>query len=280
MPRRPCPAAGSRPFAGGSRRCRPQAARLCRRPACFGLLFALLALAVLVLPLPVQGGCLPRTCRIALDAGHGPKRSGAVSARGIAEYDYNTHLVGRLRDALTAAGFARPILINELEQDLPPAGRAKRANAARACLLLSIHHDAVQPQFLDSWNVDGQERRYCDQFAGYSLFYSGRNARADTSLALARRIGGELRAAGLPYTRHHAADIPGERKPLVDDTVGVYRYDGLAVLGTADMPAVLVEAGVIVHRKEEIELAGTERQQKTAAAVARAVAGWCAAGGR
>ena len=179
-----------------------------------------------------------------------------------------------------AAGFTRPILINELKQDLPPAARAKRANAARACLLISIHHDAVQARFLDTWNVNGQERRYCDQFAGYSLFYSGKNAKTDASLALARRIGYELRAAGLSFTRHHAADIPGERRPLVDDTVGVYRYDGLAVLGTADMPAVLVEAGVIVHRQEETELAGEERQRKTAVALARGVAGWCAAGGR
>jgi len=223
-----------------------------------------------------RAGCSPRDFVIALDAGHGPKIPGATSATGVAEYDYNLQLAGRVKDALAAAGFSRAFLVDPAGQSLPPADRAKRANAAKAGLLLSIHHDSVQPQFLESWIVQGRKQRYCDQFAGYSVFYSGRNDKAAASLALARLIGGELQAAGLSFTRHHAADIPGERRPLVDDTVGVYRYDGLAVLHAANMPAVLLEAGVIVHRAEEAELSGAARQQTTATAVAKAVTAWCA----
>ena len=220
--------------------------------------------------------CLPANLVVAIDAGHGPKMPGATSASGVAEYRFNLRLAGQVRDALHAAGFTKAFLIDPTGLDLPPAGRAKRANAAGAALLISIHHDSAQPQFLTSENDDGTIRRFCDRFAGYSLFYSGRNRQADDSLALARLIGRQLRREGLPFTRHHAADVPGERRPLVDDELGVYRYDGLAVLHAAASPAVLVEAGVIVNRTEEAELAGPTRQMQTARAITRAVVNWCA----
>ena len=239
----------------------------------------LLLSALIVLPVAsgrALAGCVPADLVIAIDAGHGPKASGAVSASGLPEYQFNVRLAGQVRDALVAAGFAKAFLIDPAGSDLPPAGRAARANAAHAGLLISIHHDAAQPQFFTSETVDGKTRRYCDRFAGYSIFYSERNRQAAESLALARLIGRQLRREGLPFTRHHAADIPGERRPLVDDQAGVYRYDGLAVLHAATMPAVLVEAGVIVNRAEEQALAGLERQTQTARAIARAVVNWCA----
>lgn len=220
--------------------------------------------------------CRPASLVVAIDAGHGPKSPGAASASGVAEYRFNIRLAEQVRDALIAAGFARAMLIDPTGLDLPPAGRAKRANAAGAGLLISIHHDSAQPQFFESPGQDGKTPRFCDLFAGYSIFYSGRNRQADESLALARLIGRQLRREGLTFTRHHAADIPGERRPLVDDQVGVSRYDGLAVLHAATMPAVLVEAGVIVNRAEEAALAGQERQTQTARAIARAVVNWCA----
>lgn len=227
-------------------------------------------------PAPARTSCRPGQLAIAVDAGHGPKVSGATSATGVTEYVFNLRLARTVVAALQAAGFKKAFLLDPKGRDLPPAARAARANAARAGLLLSIHHDSVQPQFLDTWTVNGLSHRYCDQFHGYSVFYSGRNPKAQASLGLARRIGAALQAAGFPFTRHHAAAIPGEGRPLVDDTVGVYRYDGLAVLARARMPAVLVEAGVIVNRTEEKELADRERQEKTAKAIAQAVADWCA----
>jgi N-acetylmuramoyl-L-alanine amidase len=236
----------------------------------------LVTLAVLSVGDPARAGCLPKDCIIVVDAGHGPKVPGATSATGVAEYTFNTRLAGQVVSALVAAGFTRAALLDPKGQDLPPAARARRAGDAKADLLISIHHDSAQPQFMETWTVAGQTRRYSDRFAGYSLFYSGKSAKAAASLELARLIGGELRAVGLGFTRHHAADIPGERRELVDDTVGVYRYDGLAVLREADMPAVLLEAGVIINRTEEIELAGAKRQQRIAEAVAKATLAWCA----
>lgn len=244
-------------------------------PLC--LLIPLAATLVLATPVAAKAPCPIKNPVIAVDPGHGPKIPGATSARGRPEYAFNLRLAREVVAALVAAGFTKAFLLDPDGHDLPPAARAARANAAKAGLLLSIHHDAVQPHYLESWTVDGRAQRYCDRFAGYSVFYSGRNAFPAASLALARGIGRELARAGLPFTRHHAEAIPGENRPLVDDRVGVYRYDGLAVLARARMPAVLLEAGILVNRDEERELDGRDRQQKTARAVARAVADWCSA---
>jgi hypothetical protein len=49
------------------------------------------------------------------------------------------------------------------------------------------------------------------------------------------------------------------RHELIDAEAGVYRYDHLIVLHSTVMPAVLLEAGSIVNRQEELELATPER---------------------
>ncbi len=227
-----------------------------------------------------RAGCKPAELIVAIDAGHGPKSPGATSASGQPEYAFNKRLAAAVKDALVQAGFAKAFLIDPVGTDLPPAGRAARANAAKAGLLISIHHDSAQPQFFTTAVIDGQTRRVCDRFAGYGVFYSGRNKQAASSLELAKAIGRELAASGLPFSPHHAADIPGEGRPIADPIAGVYRYDGLAVLHAANMPAVLVEAGVIVNPAEEQALLTPARQTQTAQAIARAVSTWCREGGK
>ena len=70
------------------------------------------------------------------------------------------------------------------------------------------------------------------------------------------------------------------RRILLDADAGVYRYDQLIVLRATKMPAVLLEAGSIVNRQEELELATQERRALTSAAIAAAVANFCAARAR
>ena len=69
------------------------------------------------------------------------------------------------------------------------------------------------------------------------------------------------------------------RRELVDATNGVYRYDQLIVLRTTQMPAVLLEAGSIVNRKEELELAKPDRVALVADAALDAVESYCDAHG-
>jgi N-acetylmuramoyl-L-alanine amidase. len=46
------------------------------------------------------------------------------------------------------------------------------------------------------------------------------------------------------------------RRLLVDPEAGVYRYDQLIVLRQTHVPAVLLEAGSIINRNEELLLLG------------------------
>jgi N-acetylmuramoyl-L-alanine amidase len=77
-----------------------------------------------------------------------------------------------------------------------------------------------------------------------------------------------MRRAGFSPSLYHAAPIPGERKPFADKANGVHYYDNLIVLKTAKTPAVLLEAGVIVNRDEELEVQKDMVRRRIAAAVA------------
>jgi N-acetylmuramoyl-L-alanine amidase len=67
-----------------------------------------------------------------------------------------------------------------------------------------------------------------------------------------------------------------QRRVLVDRAAGVYRFDQLIVLKEARMPAVLFEAGSIIHRDEELAMSSAGRQSIIATAMAEAVEAFCA----
>jgi N-acetylmuramoyl-L-alanine amidase len=149
---------------------------------------------------------------------------------------------------------------------------SRRTAAARgADLFLSVHHDSVQPHYLEEWVHDGETRRFSDRFAGYSLFVSRRNPELAASLACASGVGAAMRGAGFVPSLYHAEPIPGESKPFADRANGVHYYDNLVVLHTATQPAVLFEAGVIVNRAEELTLRDPATRGRMAEAVADGV---------
>ncbi|MBY0430955.1 MAG: N-acetylmuramoyl-L-alanine amidase [Rhodospirillales bacterium] len=232
-----------------------------------------LALAAGSAALPAAA-CPPQGPLVALDAGHSPASPGATSARGRPEYGFNIALARRVQTALAGAGF-RTVLVNAEARAMKPAERAYAAQRAGADLLVSLHHDSVQPRYLDRWTHEGRSLAYSDRFAGYSLFVSARNGAAEGSARLGWLLGGELTARGLTPTLHHAEAIPGENRPLLEPRLGLYRFDDLLVLKSAPMPAVLVEAGVIVHRAEEERLAAPARQDQVAEAIVAAVQRYC-----
>jgi N-acetylmuramoyl-L-alanine amidase len=158
--------------------------------------------------------------------------------------------------------------------------RIQFASNTPSDLLLSVHHDSVPNKFLEKWMFEGKERAYCDRFSGHSLFVSAEAPEYRASLAFARAIGLELRARGLRYTPHYTEKFMGPRqRQLVDAEAGVYRFDNLAVLRFTNTPAVLLEAGSIINRAEELEMASPQRQELIAGAVVAAVERYCNANG-
>jgi N-acetylmuramoyl-L-alanine amidase len=155
----------------------------------------------------------------------------------------------------------------------------KRVSAAaelKAELVLSIHHDSVPDKLLDEWEFEGAKSHFSDRFSGYSLFVSRDNARFETSLMFARLIGGQLKERGLQYASQYTLPIMGRyRHPLLDKTVGVYRFDQLIVLARTRSPAVLLEAGSIINRDEEMAMNSPERQELIGTAVTAAAKEFC-----
>jgi N-acetylmuramoyl-L-alanine amidase len=242
---------------------------------------ALALAALLVLPSSAfaQGAaCDPAAFRVAVDVGHTAEVPGATSARGVPEYVFNLRLAQRIEARLRAAGFTGTRLLVTSGRSLAALGdRVREANALGADLFLSIHHDSVPEQFLESWEHEGVERHYSDRFRGHSLFVSHENAQAAASLRFAQKLGAGLRTRGLTYTPHYAEPFMGWRqRALLDGANGVYRWDRLHVLRRAAMPAVLFEAGSIVHRDEELLLGTPAHQETIAAAVAEATTNFCA----
>jgi len=231
---------------------------------------------VLVWGAAVAGACERTGFVVAVDPGHTAAQPGAISARGVPEVQFNDRLGARIVAALRDAGFVRSFLTRRGDGPVTLQQRAQIANARGAQLLLSVHHDSAQPHKLQTWVYRGQPRSYTDQISGFSLFVSARNAEPARSEAFARLLGARLLAACRQPTLHHAEPIAGEGRELLDARIGLYRFDDLAVLRLAQMPAVLFEAGVIVHRDEERRLRSKAQQRRIAAAVAAAVADFCA----
>jgi len=234
-------------------------------------------------PLAAKPGlCQRAKFRVVVDVGHTIDVPGAISARGIPEYAFNLQLAQEVKQSLVDTGFGEAALL--ITVTAPWRGlfeRAARANAMHADLFISIHHDSVPDDLLQTWQYAGQDEHYNDDYPGYAIFISNDNADRAGSLLFGRFLGSELQASGLPYTPHYTLPLMGHRRrELVDARAGVYRYDQLIVLRETHMPAVLLEAGSIVNRQEELQLASPERRTLTSAAIVAAVADFCAARAR
>lgn len=226
-----------------------------------------------------DSACRRTQFRVVVDVGHTLEFPGAISARGIPEYEFNRSLAKRIEQALIEAGFERTVLLVTGGPAIASLhDRVAHANSLSADLFLSIHHDSVPESFLQLWEHAGNQLRFSDRFKGHSIFVSYDNRDRSGSLLFGRLLGRQLKARELHYTPHYTElEMGMRRRALVDKEAGVYRYDRLLVLRAARMPAVLFEAASIINRDEELLAAAPERQALVSAAVTGAVEQFCAA---
>ncbi len=209
--------------------------------------------------------------------GHTAESEGAISARKVAEFFFNLHLAQRIQEELKADGFVETrLLVIEGKSKPSLFRRVAAANNLGASLFLSIHHDSVPDRLLEDWEFDGKKSHFSDRFSGYSVFVSRDNPEFKTSLQFAELVGKEMRAEGLQYAQQYTQAIMGRyRHELLDKETGVYRYDQLVVLRKTRMPAVLLEAGSIINRDEELKMGSPERQGIITSGVTAAVKEFC-----
>jgi N-acetylmuramoyl-L-alanine amidase len=208
---------------------------------------------------------------VAIDAGHSAENPGAYSARGTGEYTFNSIISSILLDELKKHSRIDPVLINKGGDEICLAKRVDLINQAKPDLLVSIHHDSVQPSFLTKWVWKGKSAYYCDRYSGFSVFYSEKNEKSAESLRLALLLGQALLEEGYLPSLHHAEKIKGENRQIVDRKRGVYRFDDLAVLKSAKCPGVLLECGIIKNRRDELLLRSYPHQLKISTAIMNAL---------
>lgn len=201
---------------------------------------------------------------VAIDVGHGLADGGATSARGRPEFEFNRDLAFRLAPAVAARGQeVRPVNFDGLIGSLA----ARPLAATGADFFVAIHHDSVGEAWLLDWEWEGRVLQHTEVKRGFGLFVSAANPDLETSLRCASTMGAMLRRAGFVPSDWH-----GRKHRAADAENGVWYYDNLVVLYRTSLPAVLVEAGVIKHRDEEIELSDPVRQERMADALATGIA--------
>lgn len=214
--------------------------------------------------LALTGPVLALAPLVAVDVGHGLKDSGASSARGRSEFEFNREFA----EVLAASLREHALEVREVNfagDIMSLAERPRRA--AGSDFFIAIHHDSIGEAWLKPWVWEGRERTYTDVKRGYGIFVSAQNPDLATSLRCASAIGAMMRRAGFEPSTWHA-----RKHQPADAENGVWYYDNLVVLYRTTLPAVLFEAGVIKHRDEELELRDPERQARMADAVATGIA--------
>jgi N-acetylmuramoyl-L-alanine amidase len=226
---------------------------------------------------PVAPTCDPAKFRIVVDVGHTAESEGAMSARNITEFVYNLRLARRIEEKLKAEGFAETkLLLTEGKARSSLVRRVAAANNLSANLFLSIHHDSVPNKFLENWEFEGKKSRFSDRFSGYSVFVSTNNPEYKTSLSIAELVAKEMKGQGLKYAEQYSQPIMGKNQhPLLNKETGVYSYDKLIVLKKTRMAAVLLEAGSIVNREEELKMESSEYRNLVGSVVALAIKEYC-----
>jgi N-acetylmuramoyl-L-alanine amidase len=162
--------------------------------------------AILAAFLTAAAGAAPL---VAVDVGHYRAEPGAISARGRPELEFNRDLAIELARALAARGLD----VRLIGADGDMAVLSRRTAAAReAALFVSVHHDSVQPHYLEEWEHEGAVRKFSDRFAGFSLFVSPQRSSSTASRAHPRS--GAVRAQEFAVALPPAD--PRRVKPVAD----------------------------------------------------------------
>jgi N-acetylmuramoyl-L-alanine amidase len=223
----------------------------------------------------VAGACNRASFGVAIDVGHTAKNYGAMSARDVPEFTFNQRLANELLAKLQATGFAKADVVVQSDSDL--IRRARDLSGRKPNLMLSLHHDSVQDQFLVKGELEGKQRTFTRKpdARGYSIFISRDNSRLEESKRFAKFLGNELLKRGLKPTMHHHEPLPGENRPIFDERAGVFFYDHLVVLRQVTAPAVLLESAVITEPDDENRANDPAYRTKITDAIVAAIDQFC-----
>lgn len=188
--------------------------------------------------LPSRGNT-KKNFKVVIDPGHGGKKEPGAVYWGTAEKDLNLDISKRLNKLLQAEGISTYMTRGD-DRFLSLYPRSNLANSINADLLVSVHNNASRNR-----NVRGS----------MTLYYPGNdNSKGNLSAHEFAAIVQRNLTSGLGTAN-----------------LGVIARPNLAVLRTADMPAVIAEVGYMSNSNELNKLKTAEFRQKAAEALKKAI---------
>lgn len=222
---------------------------------------------IIILSLLQANICFANT--ISIDVGHNLNAPGAISAFGDSEFLYNQAMAISIAKEI---GKNKKVNLIGYHGDISKL--EERTQLAKGSnLFISVHHDSIHEDDLTNWEYNGQSLRFNDHVRGFGIFVSTKNPHFEQSLACAKIIAQNLLATGFTPNYYHNTTQKGKKRELFFSNMPVYQYDNLVVLKTANIPAILIEAGVIINRYEAKWIAQENIKQAFAKAVSQGVQG-------
>ena len=211
---------------------------------------------------------------VEVDPGHGGEDDGAHGRKGLLEKDVALDLAQELAGQLTTAGFdAR--LTRDSDEFVPLWDRARKANAEKADLFISLHLNADPRR-----GARGSEVYFLSLGAGdraAALLAAAENAgdgpgsQADPSNVVAGILDDLSQEAFLRDSERLAVAIQAQLNLLGGIRQRGVKQAPFVVLRGAAMPAVLVETAFISNPKEEAKLRDPAFRARVAQAITRGV---------
>ncbi len=205
---------------------------------------------------------------VVVDIGHSPASPGTISSYGRIEYSYNQDLGVDIAKSLVKIK-NKVDLISYSGEPITLEQRTELVKAAKPNLLISIHHDSVAVEDLKTWEFEGKPFYYNDNVRGFSVFVSTKNPNLSKSMACAVSISEQLLLAGFKPNYYHANPPFGKKRELFFSNRPIYQYDNLVILKKSEVPAILIEAGVLINRQEALWIAQENVRLTFANAVAK-----------
>jgi N-acetylmuramoyl-L-alanine amidase len=219
---------------------------------------------------PEYGAPANRPLRVlVLDPGHGGADSGYVALPGLREKDLTLRLAHELRDRLRQRLPGVMVrLTREGDQDPPDLARVEAANRAHGDLYLSLHFDGLP----------GTQARGVTAIVAPPLGFD-----VETSFATAEdpRRSGSQRPMGLVPWRDAAGRYASDSRGVAELLLAALQADGRAParlrqarvlpIEGANMPAVMLECGMLSHPEDRARLTGAKGIAELADVLSRAL---------
>jgi N-acetylmuramoyl-L-alanine amidase len=218
---------------------------------------------------PALTSQVPAIRTVAIDPGHGGSDTGVRTPDGVREKDLTLAVARRVKAAIEGRLGIRVLLTRDDDRDLPLDDRAAVANNNKADLFISLHANAsLRPAA-----------------SGATIYYAAADPEQPAPAAPPARVptfGGGARAIELvawdqAQTRHidQSAAFAAILERAFHDRVPLGPHSieraPLGVLASANMPAVLVEMGLLTNPAQARRLADVEFQNALVQAITEAV---------